>query len=208
MSDMPGASERGQSEGTAATAYASLAVAERQRSSQDRPGVVENETESRALSPETVKYFETLLAIYTDNIRISDVKSNIILFFLSISIPTIVAFRAQLPAFVPLFLLLLLPLFSIILLILAIYPRFVSTPGFPFFIRRSVCANDFETPPEDADELLALFRNRCAALAKILYWKVFLFRIAIGVCLFYLAILFFLAIGGALSVSPADAHLA
>jgi hypothetical protein len=208
MSDMPGLSGKGQSETAAATAYASLAANERRRPLQDRARVSDNETGTRALSPETIKYFDTLLAIYTDNIRISDVKSNIILFFLAISIPTIVAFRAQLPLYVPLFLLLLLPLFSIILLILAIYPRFVATPGFPFFIRREVRAGDFVTPPEDADELLDLFRNRCAALAKILYWKVFLFRIAIGVSLFYLAILFFLAIGGALSGTPAEAHLA
>ncbi len=68
------------------------------------------------MSPDTIKYFEGLLSVYTDNIRISDIKSNIILFFLSISIPTVVAFRAQLPVYVPLLLLLLLPLFSIILL--------------------------------------------------------------------------------------------
>jgi hypothetical protein len=155
------------------------------------------------MSPDTKKYFESLLTIYTDNIRISDVKSNIILFFLAISIPTLVAFRTQLPLYTPLYMMLLLPMFSIILLILAIYPRFVATPGFPFFVRRTIDPEDFVTPPEDENELLALFRRRCAALAKILYWKILLFRIAMGVCLFYLAILFVLAIGGALSESLA-----
>ncbi len=58
------------------------------------------------------------------------------------------------------------------------------------------------TPPDDDKELLALFRNRCAALAKILYWKIVLFRIAMGACLIYLAILFALAIGGALHPAP------
>ena len=75
------------------------------------------------MSPDTVKYFEGLLTVYTDNIKISDIKSNIILFFLAISIPTVAAFRAQLPTYVPFFLLLLLPLFSIIALVLAIYPN-------------------------------------------------------------------------------------
>ena len=154
------------------------------------------------MSPETIKYFEGLLSIYTDNIRISDIKSNIILFFLTVSIPTVVAFRAQLPVYVPLLLLLLLPLFAIILLILAIYPRFVVTPGFPFFVKRSVRPEDFVTPPDDEEELLALFRNRCAALAKILYWKIVLFRIAMAACLIYLAILFLLSIGGALHPVP------
>jgi hypothetical protein len=154
------------------------------------------------MSPDTIKYFEGLLAIYTDNIRISDIKSNIILFLLTFSMPTVAAFRAQLPVYVPLLLLLLLPLFSIILLILAIYPRFVVTPGFPFFVKRSVSPDEFVTPPDDEEELLALFRNRCAALAKILYWKVVLFRIAMSACLIYLTILFVLLIGGALHPVP------
>jgi hypothetical protein len=114
---------------------------------------------------------------------------------LAISIPSVAAFRAQLPAYTPFFLLLLLPLFSIILLVLAIYPRFVITPGFPFFIKRDVSPDDFVPPPDDDKELLQLFRVRCAALAKILYWKILLFRIAMVACLTYLAVLFALAIG-------------
>ena len=51
------------------------------------------------MPPDTVKYFEGLLSVYTDNIRISDIKSNIILFFLAISIPTVAAFRTQLPTY-------------------------------------------------------------------------------------------------------------
>jgi hypothetical protein len=158
------------------------------------------------MSPDTIKYFEGLLSVYTDNIRISDIKSNIILFFLAISIPTVAAFRAQLPFYMPLLLLLLFPLFSIILLVLAIYPRFVLTPGFPFFIKRSVMPEDFVSPPEDDKELLALFRTRCAALAKILYWKIFLFRIAMASCLVYLALLFLLALGGVFFPLPGENH--
>ena len=158
------------------------------------------------MSPDTVKYFEGLLTVYTDNIRISDIKSNIILFFLAISIPTVAAFRAQLPTYVPFFLLLLLPLFSIIALVLAIYPRFVVTPGFPFFIKRSVEPEDFVSPPDDDTEFLALFRARCAALAKILYWKIALFRIAMASCLICLAVLFFLALGGVFFPLPTDSH--
>ena len=171
---------------------------------QDQTGVTERGVKTSALSAETIKYYEGLLAIYTDNIRISDIKSNIILFFLAISIPTVAAFRAQLPYYMPLFLLLLLPLFSIILLVLAIYPQFVVTPGFPFFIERSVSPDNFVAPPDDEKELLALFRVRCAALAKILYWKILLFRIAMGACLIYLAVLFVLAIGGVFYPLPIE----
>ena len=173
---------------------------------QDRTGVTERDARTNTMSAETIKYYEGLLAVYTDNIRISDIKSNIILFFLAISIPTVAAFRTQLPFYMPLFLLLLLPLFSIILLVLAIYPRFVATPGFPFFIKRSVRPDDFVAPPDDDKELLAVFRVRCAALAKILYWKILFFRIAMGSCLIYLAVLFVLAIGGVFSPLPVESH--
>jgi hypothetical protein len=106
----------------------------------------------------------------------------------------------------PFFVLLLLPLFSIILLVLAIYPRFVLTPGFPFFIKRSVTPDDFVTPPEDDKELLAFFRTRCAALAKILNWKIFLFRIAMAACFVYLGVLFVLALGGVFFPFPTESH--
>jgi len=159
-----------------------------------------------AMSPDTIKYYEGLLTTYTENIRTADFKSNIILFFLAISIPTVAAFREQFPFHLPFFLLLLLPLSAIVLLVLAIYPRFVATPGFPFLIKRSVSPDDFVPPPDDDQELLALFRVRCAALAKILYWKTFLFRIALGACLIYLAALFILAASGVFFPLPIEVH--
>src|SRR5271166_5137176 len=152
--------------------------------------------ETRAMTPETIKYFESLTAIYTDNIRSSDYRACTVLFLLAISISTIVAFRDELPASVPIFVLLIFPLFAIILLILSIYPRFIVTPGFPFYFRRSITPADFVGPPEEESELLALFRNRCAALATIFYWKMHYFRIALGISLFYLAILLILTFGG------------
>jgi hypothetical protein len=102
--------------------------------------------------------------------------------------------------------LLLLQLFAIILLVLAIYPRFVVIPGFPFLVKRSIAPDDFVTPPDDDNELLALFRVCCAALAKILYWKILFFRIAMGACLIYLGILFVLATVGVFSQLPIGAR--
>ena len=88
---------------------------------------------------------------------------------------------------------------AIILLMLAIYPRFVVIPGFPFYVRRSMRHDDFVMPPEDGKDFLVLYRHRCAALANILYWKIFLFRIAMVLCLVYLVILAFLALFEGLS---------
>ena len=114
----------------------------------------------------------------------------------------IVALRNDLPEFIPLSLLLLLPLSAIIFLLLSIYPRFSNTPDYPFFFRRSVGPDEFGDPPEDNREQLILFRNRCVSLATILYRKVLFFRIALGICLFYAAVLLALAIGDAVHGFP------
>jgi hypothetical protein len=151
------------------------------------------------MPPETVRYYEGLIGTYTDNIRNADTKSNIIIIVILFSISTVTAFRNQFPSFMPIYLLLLLPLCAIIVLMLAIYPRFVVIPGFPFYVRRSMQHDDFVTPPEDGKDLLVLYRHRCAALANILYWKIFLFRIAMVLCLIYLIILAFLALFEGLS---------
>ena len=151
------------------------------------------------MPPETVRYYEGLIGTYTDNIRNADTKSNIIIIVVLFSISTVTAFRNQFPSFMPIYLLLLLPLCAIIVLMLAIYPRFVVIPGFPFYVRRSMQHDDFVTPPEDGKDLLVLYRHRCAALANILYWKIFLFRIAMVLCLIYLIILAFLALFEGLS---------
>lgn len=148
------------------------------------------------MKPETIKYFDSLADVYTDNIRSSDYRACTVLFLLAISISTLVAFRDELPASVPIFVLLILPLFAIILLVLSIYPRFIVTPGFPFYFKRFITPADFVGPPEEDSELLALFRNRCAALATIFYWKMHYFRIALGISLFYLAVLVILTFGG------------
>ena len=154
------------------------------------------------LSPETRKYYDGLISTYTENLRISDYKSSTILFLLAISISTVAALRNELPDFIPLSLLLLLPLLAIISFLLSIYPRFSATPGYPFFFKRSVGPDDFGTPPESDEEQLILLRNRCVSLAKILYSKVFYFRLALGICLLYLGLLLVLAVGDALHGFP------
>ena len=153
----------------------------------------------QGMPPETISYYESLIGTYTDNIRNADTKSNIIIIVILFSISTVAGFRAEFPPYVPIYLLLLLPLCAIILLLLAIYPRFVVIPGFPFYVRRSMRHDDFVMPPEDGKEGMVLFRHRCAALANILYWKIFLFRIAMVLCLVYLIILAFLALFEGLS---------
>ena len=158
------------------------------------------------MSPEVVTYYDNLISLYEDNLRISDAKTFTILFLLAFTMPAIIPFRPELPLYVPLTLLLFLPLSAILLLILSVFPCFIVTPGYPFFLRRSVAPDEFGGPPEDDRELLNYYRNPCASLAKILYLKVFYFRIAMGICLFYIAIIFVLAGGGALHEFSAYQH--
>ena len=148
------------------------------------------------MSPETTSYFERLISTYTDNIRASDFRSNILIFFLSLSISTVTAFRAELPRHVPILILLIFPLCSIILLILSIYPRHFVVPGYPFYVSATIRPDAFPLPAEDDETTVAHLRNRCVVMAKILYWKMYYFRIAVVICLVYLTALLILAICG------------
>ena len=148
------------------------------------------------MTPETIKYFESLMAMYSDNNRSADSRASTVLFVIAVTIPTIVRFRDELPELIPMYILLTLPLCAIIVLILSIFPRFIAIDGFPFYFSRSVTPADFVLPPDDDSEILSLYRKRCAALATIFYWKMYYFRIALSISLVYLAILLVLTLGG------------
>jgi hypothetical protein len=148
-----------------------------------------------------IKYFEQLIATYTDNIRASDFKSNILIFFLSISISAVTSFRGELPRLLPILILLIFPLSAIILLILAIYPGFRVVSGYSFLVHSSVGLDDILEPPEDEHAIVLQLRHRCVALANILYRKIALFKVSMVICLVYLfALLLLAACGGVLAL--------
>jgi hypothetical protein len=150
--------------------------------------------ESSALK---VKYFEQLNAMYTDNIRAIDFKCNILIFFLSISVGAVTSFRSDLPPFLPILLLLTVPIASIIILIWSIYPRTIKTSGSHFHVKKDVVAADFADAPEDEEAFILQLRDRCVVLAKILSRKVSLFKLSIALCLIYHVVLLALAaVGG------------
>jgi hypothetical protein len=152
----------------------------------DQSGLVLTLSEDQRLSPDTVTYFERLIATYTENIRASDFRSNILIVFIAISVGPLLAFRGEFPRYIPMQLLVVIPLCSIILLLISIYPRFRVIPGYPFFVSRFVSPDLFPLPADDDETVLAELRSRCVAFAKILYWKVFFFKIAIALCFIYL----------------------
>jgi hypothetical protein len=158
----------------------------------------QSETEKVATSNGLrVKYFEQLNAMYTDNIRAIDFKCNILIFFLSISVGAVTSFRQELPPFLPILLLLTVPIASIIILIWSIYPRTIRTSGSHFHLKKNVEAADFADPPEDEESFVRQLRDRCVVLAQILSRKVSLFKLSIVLCLIYHVVLLALAaVGG------------
>ena len=144
-----------------------------------------------------VRYFEQLNAMYTDNIRAIDFKCNILIFFLSISVGAVTSFRTDLPPFLPILLLLTVPIASIIILIWSIYPRTIRSEGSNFHVKANIGAEDFADAPEDEEAFIRQLRDRCVILAKILSRKVSLFKLSIGLCLIYHIVLLALAaVGG------------
>jgi hypothetical protein len=164
----------------------------------DHGGLIRTREKDQSLSPETVDYFERLIATYTENIRASDFRSNILIVFIAISVSPIMAFRSEFPRYIPMQLLVVVPLCSIILLLISIYPRFLAIPGYPFLVSRSVSPDLFPLPVEDKETTLAQLRSRCVAFAKILYWKVFFFKIAITLGFIYLVALLALTVSSGL----------
>ena len=100
-------------------------------------------------------------------------------------------------AFLPILLLLTVPIASIIILFWSIYPRTVRSSGSHFHVKKKVDADDFADPPEDEETFIRQLRDRCVMLANILSRKMWLFKISIGLCLVYhIVLLALLAIGG------------
>ena len=154
------------------------------------------------MSPEKCRHFERLIDTYTDNIRASDVKSNIIGIMIIFSVSVLAIFRLEFPSWLPFYIILLLPMGSLFFIILSIYPRFSAFPGFPFYVKASISPTDFSAMPEDDNDLLDAYRKDCASLAKILYRKIMYFKIALGFCFLYFAILFVLAVAGVRNAAP------
>jgi hypothetical protein len=151
------------------------------------------------MSQDKCRFFERLTDTYTENIRASDVKSNIIGIMIIFSMSVLSIFRSDLPAWLPLYMILVLPMCAIFFLVISIFPRFSTAPSFPFYVKSAISPKDFDTIPEDESDLLRIYRDDCVSLGKILYWKVLYFKIAMVFCFLYFVVLLGLAIAGALT---------
>jgi hypothetical protein len=142
-------------------------------------------------APEAAQYFSDLISAYTDAIRVSDFKANLTVLFVSIMMGPIVASRAKFPPFLSLPVILSPFLVAFFCLLICVYPRYPRRGRQNFLVVANPQRSDFVFTPEEGDEVDQL-KLRCAILSGILYWKTFFLQIAFFICLFAVALIFFL----------------
>jgi len=131
---------------------------------------------------ERVDHYKGLAAAYTDAIRASDFKANIVMFFLSLTMGPGLYNRDHFPPFLtlPVFLAPFLVMFFC--LFVALVPRFPKRGRSQFFISPRARPADFAYKgpnPNEAEEL----QLRVAILSDILYWKTLCLNVAFFLCI-------------------------
>jgi hypothetical protein len=142
------------------------------------------------MSDPVAEHYKGLAAAYTDAIRASDFKANIVMFFLSLAMGPVLYNQAKFPAFLTMPLLTTPFLVIFFALFVALLPRYPRRGRASFFISGRATPADFAyrgPNPNEGKEL----RLRVAILSDILYWKTLCLRTA-----------FFLALAGLLVAAP------
>jgi hypothetical protein len=127
-------------------------------------------------------YYQGLSASYTDAIRASDFKANIVLFFLSIVLGPVIGARDKLPGFLPLPIVLVPFLLAFVCLFIALLPRYPKRGRSNFPVLRTATAGDFKFIA-DLDHEITQLRLRCAILSHILFWKTLCLRTSFFICM-------------------------
>jgi hypothetical protein len=129
------------------------------------------------------EYYRALSAGYTDAIRASDFKANIVMFFLSIVLGPVIASREKYPNFLTLPILISPFLVVFLLLFFALLPRYPRRGGAKLVVSRTALPRDFQFVDDTGREVSEL-QMRCAILSHILFWKTRCLQISFTVCLF------------------------
>jgi len=128
------------------------------------------------------EYYRGLSAGYTDAIRASDFKANIVMFFLSIVMGPAIGSRDKYPHFLTLPVLTSPFLVVFLLLFVAILPRYPRRGGSRLVVSRIALPRDFQFVDDTGREVLEP-QMRCAILSHILFWKTRCLQISFTVCL-------------------------
>ena len=134
------------------------------------------------MSDAKADHYKGLAASYTDAIRASDFKANIVMFFLSLTMGPIIFNRDKFPAFLSMPVLVAPFLAMFFCLFVALLPRYPKRGRASFFISGKAKPEDFAyrgPNPNEAKEL----QLRVAILSDILYWKTLCLRVAFFLCI-------------------------
>ena len=127
-------------------------------------------------------HFKGLIAQYTDTIRASDFKANIVMFFLSLTMGPIIFNRDKFPPFLTMPVLIAPFLVVFFSLFVALLPRYPRRGRANFYISGKATAADFAYRGPSDNEVAEL-RLRVAILSDILYWKTICLRVAFFICI-------------------------
>jgi hypothetical protein len=127
-------------------------------------------------------HYKGLAAAYTDAIRASDFKANIVMFFLSLTMGPVIFNRDKFPHFLSLPVLLAPFLVMFFCLFVALLPRYPRRGRSSFFISARARPADFLYRGHNPNEARDL-QLRVAILSDILYWKTLCLRVAFFVCI-------------------------
>jgi hypothetical protein len=131
---------------------------------------------------DTAAYYRGLSAGYTDAIRASDIKANIVMFFLSIAMGPVIGSHDKYPAFLTLPVLIFPFLVSFFFLFCAMVPRWPRRGGRNLLVARNATPGDFQFVDDPRHEVSEL-QMRCAILSHILFWKTRCLHIGFTICL-------------------------
>jgi hypothetical protein len=135
-------------------------------------------------------HYKGLAAQYTDAIRVSDFKANIVMFFLSLSMGPIIFNHDKFPRFLTMPVLVAPFLLMFFCLFVVLLPRYPRRGRASFFISGRAKPSDFLYRGPSSNEIKEL-QLRVAILSDILYWKTLCLRVA-----------FFICIGSVLAAAP------
>ncbi len=134
------------------------------------------------MAQDPAEYYRGLSAAYTDAIRASDFKANIVIFFLSIAMGSILGSRDKLPHFLPTPVVLSPFLVVFFCLFVALIPRYPRRGRANFLVSRTAAPGDFQFVENHEADVMQL-RLRCAVLSHILFWKTLCLRTAFCICI-------------------------
>jgi hypothetical protein len=121
--------------------------------------------------------YRSLIAGYTDAIRMSDFKANIAILFVAFMMGPVLYNYQRFPSYLPIQLVMLPFLFVYICLFLVMLPRYPKIGAKNFLVVRHANPEDFDNIAETEDGIEQL-KLRCAVLSDILWWKALFVRIS------------------------------